>query len=238
MAVFSEGDTVLGNHKALGWEEATVVMVKPDSTYVLEYEADGSLEEGVRAERIRELGADAEASVAVASSSSDEVEKEWRVVDAPSAAESSSAPLLESVAAERSKLAITGQAPHAKLKGKGRWTEYTLEDVAKHNNKEDCWIVVDDIVYDMSPHVRNHEGWSGSGKVSTLIALLAAMGLDCTDDFYESHGPEALRMMPSFQVGVLNTPNTAQVKRVKFLTWEQLVESGRVDGVNEPSVHL
>ena len=124
------------------------------------------------------------------------------------------------------------------VKAQRRLTPYSLEDVASHAHKDDCWIVVNDKVYDMTPHVRNHEGWSGSGKVSTLIALLAAMGLDCTDDFYESHGPEALRMMPSFQVGVLNTPNLQKVKRVKFLTWEQLVESGRVDGVNEPSVHL
>ena len=35
--------------------------------------------------------------------------------------------------------------------------------------------------------VQNHEGWIGSGKVSTLIALLSAMGKDCTEDVLMSH---------------------------------------------------
>ena len=76
------------------------------------------------------------------------------------------------------------------------WPVYTLEEVAQHAHKDDCWIVVHDIVYDMTPHVRNHEGWTGAGKISTLIALLAAMGTDCTHDFDESHGPDAVRQMP------------------------------------------
>ena len=29
-------------------------------------------------------------------------------------------------------------------------TKYTLEEVLKHNEKEDCWIIIDNYVYDLS----------------------------------------------------------------------------------------
>jgi cytochrome b involved in lipid metabolism len=66
------------------------------------------------------------------------------------------------------------------------------------------------------------------GKVSTLIAILSAMGQDCTDDFNEVHSQAAKRMLPSFQVGVLDHPNRAGKRRTTFRTWEQLEAAGVV----------
>mmetsp|Transcript_38913 Transcript_38913/g.98680 ORF Transcript_38913/g.98680 Transcript_38913/m.98680 type:complete len:154 (-) Transcript_38913:87-548(-) len=105
------------------------------------------------------------------------------------------------------------------------WPVYTLEQVAEHNHKDDCWIVVDDKVYDMTPHVRNHEGWIGSGKISTLLAILSAMGTDCTEDFHETHDANGFRELSAFQNGVLDRPNTNR-KKISYYTWEQLVASG------------
>ena len=80
------------------------------------------------------------------------------------------------------------------------WPTYTLDEVAGHNHKDDCWIVVNDKVYDMTPHVQNHEGWMGSGKVSTLLAILSAMGTDCTDDFNKTHDARGFRELNAYQV--------------------------------------
>ena len=33
------------------------------------------------------------------------------------------------------------------------WPAYTMEEVARHDKKDDCWIVVNDKVYDMTKHV-------------------------------------------------------------------------------------
>eukprot|EP00322_Chrysochromulina_rotalis_P030972 CAMPEP_0115851326 /NCGR_PEP_ID=MMETSP0287-20121206/12424_1 /TAXON_ID=412157 /ORGANISM="Chrysochromulina rotalis, Strain UIO044" /LENGTH=121 /DNA_ID=CAMNT_0003305355 /DNA_START=6 /DNA_END=371 /DNA_ORIENTATION=+ len=107
------------------------------------------------------------------------------------------------------------------------WPRYTLEDVAGHNKKEDCWIVVHDVVYDMTPHVLNHEGWQHGCKVSTLLAILSAMGKDCTDDFDEVHSDNAQKQMPGFQVGVLDRPNRG-VRRIEYRSWEQLETDGVV----------
>jgi predicted heme/steroid binding protein len=149
---------------------------------------------------------------------------EWRVVSDRGAAEASeSGPPFAHAPSAESESASTAT--------KGKWAVYTLEDVAKHNHKDDCWIVVDDVVYDMTPHVRHHEGWSGSGKISTLIAILAAMGLDCTEDFHDSHPPGSpgLAQLKAFQVGVLDKPNRPPGGRwIRFMTWEDLVASGRL----------
>lgn len=107
------------------------------------------------------------------------------------------------------------------------WPVYTLEQVAEHRYKDDCWIVVNDKVYDMTPHVRNHEGWVASGKISTLLAILSAMGTDCTDDFNETHDTNGFRELNAFQNGVLDQPNATR-ERIKYYTWEQLVASGSV----------
>ena len=106
------------------------------------------------------------------------------------------------------------------------WPVFTMADVALHAHKDDAWIVVNDKVYDMTKHVETHEGWIGSGKVSTLIAILSAMGTDCTEDILESHDYHAMRQIDLFQVGVLDQPNTSSDRRAQFLLWEELEEAG------------
>ena len=114
---------------------------------------------------------------------------------------------------------------HAPKQRNIEWPVYTLGDVAKHAHKDDCWIVVQDKVYDMTKHVQNHEGWIGGGKVSTLIALLCSMGIDCTEDVLMSHDSHAMRQIASFQIGVLDQPNEGS-RLVNFMTWDQLEDAG------------
>ena len=45
----------------------------------------------------------------------------------------------------------------------------------------------------MTAHVQHHEGWVGSGKVSTLLALLSAMGTDYSLDFNSAHDARGFR---------------------------------------------
>lgn len=51
---------------------------------------------------------------------------------------------------------------------------YTLEEIAKHDNVDDCWLVLDRKVYDVTEFVSSHPG----GK-----AILEGCGKDATELF-------------------------------------------------------
>jgi cytochrome b involved in lipid metabolism len=52
--------------------------------------------------------------------------------------------------------------------------EYTLEEVARHDKPEDCWIIINNKVYDVTPFIAQHPGG---------VAILRNAGKDSTDGF-------------------------------------------------------
>jgi hypothetical protein len=88
--------------------------------------------------------------------------------------------------------------------------------------------------YDMTPHVLNHEGWTNGAKQSTLLAILSAMGQDCTEDFDEVHSDRAKAQLASFKVGTLQSPNLG-CRAATYKTWDQLVEAGKVPADGDPT---
>jgi len=61
---------------------------------------------------------------------------------------------------------------------------FTMEEVAKHDKKNDCWIVIKDKVYDITDFLSIHPGGSH--------IVLSIAGQDATEYFEELHVPEIL----------------------------------------------
>ena len=61
---------------------------------------------------------------------------------------------------------------------------YTMEEVAKHNTKRDCWIVIKNVVYDVTDFLKIHPGGSS--------IVMSVSGEDATDYFFELHREEVL----------------------------------------------
>ncbi len=55
----------------------------------------------------------------------------------------------------------------------------TLEEVAKHNSREDAWVVVEDVVYNVTPYLEYHPGG--------IPILASAAGKDATSLFNKYH---------------------------------------------------
>ena len=69
-----------------------------------------------------------------------------------------------------------------------------MSEVSKHNNIEDCWIVVESRVYDITSYIKIHPGgW---------LPIQNMAGLDCTDAFANYHPYEVYKnLLPGFYIG-------------------------------------
>lgn len=73
---------------------------------------------------------------------------------------------------------------------------YTLDEVKEHDCDEDCWIVIDNKVYDITTYLDYHPG----GKVF----VLQSAGQEATQKFNESeHSNTARDLLKKYLIGVL-----------------------------------
>jgi flavocytochrome c len=70
--------------------------------------------------------------------------------------------------------------------------EFSLEEVAKHNTKEDLWVVVKGVVMDLSDWLNDHPGGPQ--------AIMNFMGRDATEEFEMLHDDEVIPKYAAKQV--------------------------------------
>merc|ERR1719506_1283033 len=91
-----------------------------------------------------------------------------------------------------------GAAPAAKAGGGGGGGGggITLADVAKHNSKTDCWVVVNEQVLNVTNFLKDHPGGE--------LAILTFAGKDATEEFNMIHPPDVIgKYAPDAMVGML-----------------------------------
>eukprot|EP00252_Welwitschia_mirabilis_P013000 TRINITY_DN28733_c0_g1_i1.p1 TRINITY_DN28733_c0_g1~~TRINITY_DN28733_c0_g1_i1.p1 ORF type:complete len:128 (+),score=17.76 TRINITY_DN28733_c0_g1_i1:64-447(+) len=72
---------------------------------------------------------------------------------------------------------------------------YSKLEVAQHNKRTDCWIIIKDKVYDVTSYVDEHPGGD---------AILAHAGGDSTEGFYgPQHATRVFDMVDEFYIGDL-----------------------------------
>ena len=73
---------------------------------------------------------------------------------------------------------------------------FTPTDVAAHNQRDDCWIIINNHVYDVSKYLSSHPG----GKLS----ILRFAGKDATEMFFKlEHSIEAQQILSGFEIGLV-----------------------------------
>ncbi|KAM3269241.1 cytochrome b5 [Capsicum chacoense] len=79
---------------------------------------------------------------------------------------------------------------------------FTMEEAAQHNTKDDCWVVIDGKVYDVSSYLDEHPGGDD--------VVLAVTGQDATDEFEDAgHSKSARELMEKFFIGELDPTCTS-----------------------------
>lgn len=73
---------------------------------------------------------------------------------------------------------------------------FTLEEIKKHNTEKDCWIIVNDRVYDCTEYLDLHPGG--------IESITMNGGADATEDFVAIHSTKATKMLEKFYIGDLD----------------------------------
>ena len=74
---------------------------------------------------------------------------------------------------------------------------YSWEEIKKHNLENDCWVVLEGKIYDVSEFLKKHPG---GAKI-----LLENAGRDATDIFqYINHSKAAIKLREDFLIGLVN----------------------------------
>ncbi|RPB20218.1 Flavocytochrome c [Terfezia boudieri ATCC MYA-4762] len=72
--------------------------------------------------------------------------------------------------------------------------EYTMEEVSKHNKKSDCWVVVKDVVMDLTNFLEDHPGGAN--------AIMNFAGREATEEFEMLHDDEVIpKYAPATVIG-------------------------------------
>merc|ERR1719376_1433666 len=73
---------------------------------------------------------------------------------------------------------------------------FTLEEVAKHTTKQDCWVVVNGQVLDVTKFLGEPPGGE--------LAILTFAGKDATEEFNMIHPPDVIgKYAPDACIGVI-----------------------------------
>ncbi|XP_068657682.1 cytochrome b5-like [Aristolochia californica] len=93
---------------------------------------------------------------------------------------------------------------------------YTLQEASDHNKKEDCWVVIDGKVYDVTSYLDEHPGGDD--------VLLAATGKDATDDFEDAgHSQTARDLMKDYCIGELDPSPPQIIPELEIVSKQQSI---------------
>eukprot|EP00270_Netrium_digitus_P021611 TRINITY_DN9341_c0_g1_i1.p1 TRINITY_DN9341_c0_g1~~TRINITY_DN9341_c0_g1_i1.p1 ORF type:complete len:452 (+),score=75.93 TRINITY_DN9341_c0_g1_i1:83-1438(+) len=104
----------------------------------------------------------------------------------------------------------------------------SMDDLAKHQTMDDCWIIISGKAYDLTRWLGKHPGGA--------LPILSLAGKDATDVFFNNHPPQVEKMLPAFFVG-----NVASTSVPPFVSdYRKLKKVLQSDGLFEitPNAYL
>lgn len=92
----------------------------------------------------------------------------------------------------------------------------TLTEVSKHNSLADCWMIIDNKVYDITPYSSSHPG--GQGTIDMGCGKDATSLYDTKGGNGNPHSSNAHALLANYYIGDLNTQITSSQLQNKTAT--------------------
>lgn len=90
----------------------------------------------------------------------------------------------------------------------------SMQEAAQHNTRDDCWVVIDGKVYDVTSYLDEHPGGDD--------VILTATGKDATEEFEDAgHSKDARDLMETFCVAELD-PSAATIPEPEVSSSKQV----------------
>jgi cytochrome-b5 reductase len=78
--------------------------------------------------------------------------------------------------------------------------QITLNELAKHNTRQSCWIAINGVVFDVTGFLNDHPGGAD--------VLLQSAGQDATEAFESiGHSKHAMKQLETMMIGLLEGNN-------------------------------
>lgn len=79
--------------------------------------------------------------------------------------------------------------------------QISLNELAKHNTAQSCWIAINGVVFDVTDFISQHPGGS--------TVLIQHAGTDATEAFKEiGHSKYAIKQLEALMIGLLEGTNS------------------------------
>eukprot|EP00012_Vannella_robusta_P009856 CAMPEP_0206193846 /NCGR_PEP_ID=MMETSP0166-20121206/6825_1 /ASSEMBLY_ACC=CAM_ASM_000260 /TAXON_ID=95228 /ORGANISM="Vannella robusta, Strain DIVA3 518/3/11/1/6" /LENGTH=416 /DNA_ID=CAMNT_0053610667 /DNA_START=828 /DNA_END=2078 /DNA_ORIENTATION=- len=120
-------------------------------------------------------------------------------------------------------------APSSEEKKVDKTTVYSMEEVAKHTSVDDCWLVINGKVVDVTSYLDSHPGGDD--------VLLEAAGTDATEEFEDiGHTDDAIEQMEEFVIGVVESKPAEPIVESEPVALEPVEDNSVVvESTNEES---
>ncbi|KAK8940692.1 Cytochrome b5 isoform B [Platanthera zijinensis] len=91
---------------------------------------------------------------------------------------------------------------------------YSMQEAAKHTTREDCWVVIDGKVYDVTKYLDDHPGGDD--------VLISATGRDSAEDFEDAgHSKTARELMKDYCIGEIHESCANVIPELEIFTKEE-----------------
>jgi len=95
----------------------------------------------------------------------------------------------------------------AALNNQNQTSSLSLAEIAKHNNSNDCWLLINNKVYNVTSFLSAHPG--GAGTIIPHCGQEATQAFN-TKDIGRPHSGSAASMLASYYIGDLNQQTSQQ----------------------------